>query len=381
MAFGIENALKGFGTWFGIFASKESSSEAAHRNMIIIVVGSLIVAAFAGMLVACLATDIPCPINGFEEVVSGDHAKAMRFLGTSSVILVIMLLMFVYAFRYLKKKKDSPIVSLFIAFVFSFSTVVLWGMAESGLSIERQVLIFASIQFLTAGLIVFTPIVSLIYFVFSFSMFAMMLGIYAGSDSVMVGDLVYLALLDMFVSWIVYSLHKRGVSRERRIADKSRRDELTGAKNRHYLRDDFDTLFGSELYVMFCDIDDFKHYNDSFSHEVGDELLRQFYYALREAFGDECTYRYGGDEFLVISPDFSETEFKGKLKKCSVQLARHADKEPEMEGLTFSGGYVHGTISDEKEFRSLLHKADERLMEGKRLGKNCIVGDEVIKGA
>ena len=363
--------------WTGLKAAKEERNEAAHRNMIIIVGGSVAVALFSGMITLCLLTGIHCPIDGFDEEIASDPERAKRYLGFFAVLTVIYVLIFFYALQYLRKKKCRPRSALVVAMLFSFFTVMVWGMAESGQPISDQLLIFASIQFLISGLIVFTPIASLIYFIFSFSMFSMMASFTTTLLEHSSGQIVYLALLDIIVSWIVYGLHRRSVGREKTIADQSRRDELTGAKNRHYLRDDVPTLLGSDFYVMFCDIDNFKHYNDTYSHEIGDNLLREFYFALREAFGDECTYRYGGDEFLVISPDFSEGEFQKKLEKCRTQLGQAGKDHTEMQGLTFSGGCIHSTIDDEATFRDMLHEADARLMESKRQGKNRVTGDEI----
>ena len=229
------------------------------------------------------------------------------------------------------------------------------------------------IQVLITGLFIFDPLVSLVYFAATFFLF----GVTADLAGQLVGeiekDLAYLAVLDTVVSWVIHGLFIRAVMREQATLRISRRDELSGAKNRHCLRYDFDAFKNADLFVMLCDVDSFKLYNDRFGHAVGDEVIKQFYYALREAFGDECVYRYGGDEFLVVSPDFNPGQFERKVKKVSDQL-----EEIEIEGrsaeLTYSGGYIRGTAASSSSFREMLRRADENLLEAKRAGKDQIIG-------
>ena len=60
------------------------------------------------------------------------------------------------------------------------------------------------------------------------------------------------------------------------------------------------------------DLDNLKTINDTYGHEAGDRALQETGMFLANTFGSNCCYRYGGDEFLVICPDLSETEFREK---------------------------------------------------------------------
>ncbi|MBQ9041712.1 MAG: diguanylate cyclase [Eggerthellaceae bacterium] len=359
--------------WFGFGWSAEERNAKAQRNMFSIMFGGIAGALFSGMIAFCLITGISCPIGGIDEAVQENPAMAGRFRVFCVVATVFMLLFSFVAYTYRRRKWNRPRLAAVLTIAFSLVFVMIWGVADSGRSPGDQILIFASLQFLVAGLLIFGPIDAIVYFGGSFFLFGYMLnwsGLMAPGD---IGNLVYLALLDIVVSWIVYSLFRGGVHREAAIADVSRRDELTGAKNRHYLRDDFDNIIGSQHFVMLCDIDDFKHYNDDMNHETGDTLLREFFFALREVFGDECTYRYGGDEFLVVSPDFDEAEFLQKIERCNDQL-KHVMVNGENANLTFSGGYTYGVPRRGEDFRDMLHSADEELLAVKHSGKKRVSG-------
>lgn len=359
--------------WLGITSPKWLHEAVARRNMPILVVGSVVVALFAGMLAFCLITNTPCLVDGFDEAARETPAITFRYTATSVVVAVAMVLIFFFSLFYLRKKWVRPGIATFVTIAFVFLVAVLWGIAVSGYSADRQLLIFASIQFLVAGLIIFDPIVSLVYFPAVYFVFGVALDLSGMLSYPIMKDLVYLALLDIIVCWVVYGLFMRASERERAVVDLSQRDELTGARNRHSLREAFPTYIGVNLSIMICDIDDFKHYNDDYDHTTGDTMLKEFSYALCEAFGEERVYRFGGDEFLVVAANMEPAEFAAKAAKTTELLSR-VKIDGVNAGLKYSGGYVRGLADDATAFRDMLHAADENLLEAKRAGKNQIVG-------
>ena len=137
-------------------------------------------------------------------------------------------------------------------------------------------------------------------------------------------------------------------------------DPLTGIKNRLALRKDYDSYNGHDVTVMMMDIDNFKRINDVCGHAEGDRALKGCAARLSAVFGRDYTYRYGGDEFLVIFPDESEACFRAKLDTFSDGLPTI-----EMDGtratLGFSFGYVHETLTSPERLRELFIIADERM--------------------
>ena len=142
-------------------------------------------------------------------------------------------------------------------------------------------------------------------------------------------------------------------------------DPLTGIRNRLALRQDFDSYNTHEVTVMMIDIDNFKSINDTIGHEEGDRVLMETASIIAESFGKEYSYRYGGDEFLVVYPDASESEFKKKLDAMM-------RKRPSiiMDGVKteigISAGVIHEKLDDPKKLRNLFSIADERMYRTKR---------------
>ncbi len=95
-------------------------------------------------------------------------------------------------------------------------------------------------------------------------------------------------------------------SRSRRVFQHlANHDALTGLANRTALNDRLEHLVatGSEVTVLFIDLDGFKVVNDSWGHVVGDELLVQVAERMRRQLpSDVMLFRAGGDEFLVVAP-------------------------------------------------------------------------------
>ena len=87
----------------------------------------------------------------------------------------------------------------------------------------------------------------------------------------------------------------------RALRDVSRHDALTGLLNRMALEADACRMLGRNLTVYMIDINYFKEVNDQYGHAAGDALLRETGEILKHLYPDGHYYRYGGDEFLVLT--------------------------------------------------------------------------------
>lgn len=167
------------------------------------------------------------------------------------------------------------------------------------------------------------------------------------------------------------------------------RDELTGVWNRRY----FDRLLASLLdrakaerfrvTLMVYDIDDFKHYNDTYGHQAGDEVLRSVAKMMQSVLRKhDIVARIGGDEFAVIfwdaePPRRAHSEHPKSVRSIVERYKRAicAHRFPALaevrEPLTISGGLA-GYPWDGLTPDALMHAADHMLLESKRQGKNAL---------
>lgn len=151
------------------------------------------------------------------------------------------------------------------------------------------------------------------------------------------------------------------------------RDSLTGVRNRFALRRDYELFNEKDIHIMMLDIDDFKSVNDNYGHSVGDYLLQKTGDALIDQFGADTCYRYGGDEFLIVYSDISETDFKKALANLEYQLGEIYVDDKKFP-VHFSAGYVYGKTVLMDDLRLMLRQADELLYEAKNAGKNLFIG-------
>jgi two-component system cell cycle response regulator len=160
-------------------------------------------------------------------------------------------------------------------------------------------------------------------------------------------------------------------------------DPLTGLHNRRYMFGQLDALAeraakgGAPVAALLLDIDHFKKINDSFGHDVGDEVLREFAVRLASnvrAIDLPC--RYGGEEFVAIMPGTLLED----AHRIAERIRRYISGSPfrvqggaELLTVTISIG-VAVMLGEGDTPEALLKRADEALYEAKAAGRNRVVG-------
>ena len=176
----------------------------------------------------------------------------------------------------------------------------------------------------------------------------------------------------------LHRLNEQAAGLLARLERQAKEDALTGLYNRRHadarLREEFVRArrFGHALSVALCDIDNFKRINDTFSHAVGDEVLRTvarlFKGHLREV---DTAARFGGEEFLLLFP---ETAAQGALTACD-ELRQRVAAFPWDEvapGLTVTLSIGLSADTGAPDHEKLVALADAKLYEAKRSGKNQV---------
>ncbi|MGB3681937.1 MAG: EAL domain-containing protein [Rubrobacteraceae bacterium] len=163
---------------------------------------------------------------------------------------------------------------------------------------------------------------------------------------------------------------------EERLVSQAFQDFLTGLPNRVLFMDRLEHALAYTdrrerlVSMLFIDLDNFKHVNDSFGHDVGDQLLISFAGRLQACVRPEDTIaRLGGDEFAVLIEEVSD-------KMDAVRVARRIIEELRvpfvLEGREISINASIGIASSASARNrpgSLLKNADLALYEAKRKGK------------
>ncbi|HEX3087629.1 MAG TPA: PAS domain S-box protein, partial [Ilumatobacteraceae bacterium] len=161
---------------------------------------------------------------------------------------------------------------------------------------------------------------------------------------------------------------------EQELAHQALHDSLTGLPNRALLTDRLihglarTRRNGSQLAVMFLDIDQFKMVNDSLGHSAGDDLLRHAAAQIEEALrpGDTVA-RFGGDEFVVVCDDVSVLEIAQVAERVLETLSRPWHIGDEEMHITASLGIA--VADDTATPESLLRDSDAAMYRAKERGR------------
>jgi diguanylate cyclase (GGDEF)-like protein len=149
-------------------------------------------------------------------------------------------------------------------------------------------------------------------------------------------------------------------------------DNLTGLFARHYLNERIGRkqLKDTSGSLIVVDIDHFKKINDTFGHQVGDEILMHVSSIIRSSIRDgDIAARWGGEELAIYLPLLSIEQ----TERVAERIRERVESETNPK-VTVSCGIAEWQSSDERvSVESLFYKADMALYEAKHHGRNCII--------
>ena len=157
-------------------------------------------------------------------------------------------------------------------------------------------------------------------------------------------------------------------------------DELTGLKNRRAFFEHAQQLFNNcqrhrlPLCAVMLDMDHFKHINDTYGHQVGDQVLRQMGVVISTCFRETDVYgRLGGEEFAILLPDTS-IEVALDIAEQLIQSIGGLMTGP-VYRVSASLGVASMELHD-PDLQSLMNNADKALYRAKARGRNQVAVSE-----
>ena len=151
-------------------------------------------------------------------------------------------------------------------------------------------------------------------------------------------------------------------------------DFLTKLKNRHSFYHDIEGKNPSQYSIFFIDLNKFKVINDTYGHQIGDEILIGVAGKLRETFDSELLYRFGGDEFIAILPTIGdEILIDDKIKTLKNKLAEPIIDSSNRRHLV---GLALGVVSSQvgvSNWDTLISLSDDLMYDSKSIAGHVIV--------
>jgi len=155
-------------------------------------------------------------------------------------------------------------------------------------------------------------------------------------------------------------------------------DKLTGLMNRLKFEEILEgerercRRYDRPLSLVMFDIDHFKGINDTFGHDVGDEVLARIAELVRRNLRDsDQVARWGGEEFMLLAP---ETELDGARRiaeKLRFAIASHVF--PGVGHVTSSFGVTE--LQGDESVKRLIKRTDNHLYDAKEIGRDCVVAE------
>ncbi len=177
--------------------------------------------------------------------------------------------------------------------------------------------------------------------------------------------------------------HLQSVHQRRLLEELAMLDSLTGIPNRRRFNEVYEREWRRcmrsrlPISLVVLDVDQFKHYNDSFGHAAGDEVLRRVARALQASLRRPADFvaRYGGEEFVMLLPEIDQAGAQSLAEAVRLGVEQlhipHA-RDAGVPWITISLGGVTVVPTQEGPDPGLFTVADDFLYRAKHLGRNRV---------
>ena len=184
--------------------------------------------------------------------------------------------------------------------------------------------------------------------------------------------LVPLMLVCLFLFEILLSQWR---IREATIATLSRIDPLTNVMNRRSIANQLEQLHQQRkaLYsVVLLDLDHFKHINDNYGHDMGDQVLIQVAECLAQHVREQDMIgRFGGEEFILLLPNTTTEQAQHVAERCRIALTE-LNFVYEQQPFSISASFGISSSQNASEPQQIIRQADQALYAVKTAGRNQV---------
>lgn len=138
----------------------------------------------------------------------------------------------------------------------------------------------------------------------------------------MLNGIIYGCISIIASTYVMHMMMQNFITRAR-LRYVAENDQTTGLRNRNAFEREQNDIPGRcrrTLSCVYMDINGLHELNNAMGHQAGDIMLREVADELKKQFGDELTYRMGGDEYVAFAPDLSEDRLHEKVRTFSLAI-------------------------------------------------------------
>lgn len=274
--------------------------------------------------------------------------------------------------RYLKREDASH--TAISVFTDSFVILLLlWSMTASIPPLMRghQVITFFVVELMAVVFLRLHPLFSTVVIACTYLGFFLVVELWIRPGTIHPYNFFMMGALSIAGSIIVYRITRSAIEQKNRakmLNDSleiiANHDPATRLQNRYALNQRIPDYLNTDICLALGDINRFKAVNDTYGHSVGDKVLEAFSNILRGHFDAGEVYRYGGDEFLIVTASSDLDALRSKLDQMNRAFGavRLAGVDG---GFSCSFGSVSARPQSPSEFFDLIRLADDRLYDAK----------------
>lgn len=183
-------------------------------------------------------------------------------------------------------------------------------------------------------------------------------------------------MYEHLISYVVWLKNKADAALENENQEQMEQlaffDSLTGLKNRGCFEKDCEKYLPVNLTVIFIDANELKVTNDTYGHQIGDELLKCISKGIQQVWSKEYAYRVGGDEFWIMLQNVDDDTVGEEIAEFKDALSNF-----EIEGMRISVAIGVAKGNSEKTIEELITEADQEMYKDKRQYKKTRVEEKV----
>jgi diguanylate cyclase (GGDEF)-like protein len=154
-------------------------------------------------------------------------------------------------------------------------------------------------------------------------------------------------------------------------------DQLTGAYNRYGCEDVFQSLvsrkqaYNENFSVIFVDIDHFKKVNDTYGHDLGDEILKDFASTITSCIHQhDSLIRFGGEEFIIFLSNIDKKNARNHAESIRIKIQ---DTMYSSKNLKITASFGIAEFSKNERMDELFQRTDKLLYQAKSSGRNKVI--------
>lgn len=192
---------------------------------------------------------------------------------------------------------------------------------------------------------------------------------------------LFLAIITLTIGWVLGGIIDVETRYSQQVAALANRDDLTGLLNHRAFHEELEKRFAlaeqrnHSLAMVIGDIDNFKHYNDSYGHLHGDRILATIGSLMVEEIGNRgVVARYGGEEFAIILPGRTAEETRGIVENIRqrIEVYPFEGRERQPSGAVTMSFGIAAFPEHAPSAKELLVLADHALYKAKFGSKNKV---------